>query len=563
MATVSSCKDGLTVSAHRGEGAVLLAFDVEDSLQEKLAGFAVRYRSPEGDEHPIYNRLTFAEPVTAETTPAERRAISTPTDQAPLQKFHWVHFPQRVPPGKFIYTATAMLFREGSEDQIESGPETSVDIDLKEDAHASFELGFTRGYVSSQAYADLFENKPLAPDPQTFDFPSADYVDRWRWLGFEARELVYGLLDEAAGDPDARLDMFAFDLDEPDLIRALQALGPRLRAFLDNSDSHVHQVGKDDPPEVGAHEALLSSAGAENVKVGHFGALAHDKIFILRRGDGSLKVLSGSANFSVRGLYVQSNSVFVFDGGGAAERYHQVFEAVWANPSGFATGELASQWFEISGEGGPTASVSFAPHHDSGVSLDRVAQTIDESKSSVLFAIMNIGTASGPVVERIEKIGDRHDLYAFGTTQSLSGALKTTTPTDPDSPFIPFDYLHDKVPEPFRAEYSGGGGITLHHKFVVCDFNDERPVVYAGSSNLAAGGESKNGDNLVEFTDPIVATSYAVEAIKLIDHYRFRVVQHRASAQEPLRLKKRSEDWPRDYFNPDSPRYHERELFVR
>jgi hypothetical protein len=261
-------------------------------------------------------------------------------------------------------------------------------------------------------------------------------------------------------------------------------------------------------------------------------------------------------------LYVQSNSVFVFDGGAAAERYAQVFDAVWANPSGFATGELASQWFDLSGESGPVASVSFAPHHDSSVSLDRVAHAIDEAKSSVLFAIMNIGTASGPVAERIEGIGDRNDLYAYGTTQSLSGALKTTTPTDPDSPFIPFDYLHDKVPEPFRAEYSGGGGITIHHKFVVCDFNDQRPVVYAGSSNLAAGGESKNGDNLVEFTDPVVASSYAVEAIKLIDHYRFRAVQRRATTQEPLRLKKRSEQWAGDYFDTESPRYRERELFV-
>ena len=98
---------------------------------------------------------------------------------------------------------------------------------------------------------------------------------------------------------------------------------------------------------------------------------------------------------------------------------------------------------------------------------------------------------------------------------------------------------------------------------VVCDFNGEHPVAYAGSSNLAQGGESKNGDNLVEFTDPVVVSSYAVEAIKLIDHYRFRAVQNRATKQEPLRLKKRSEQWASDYYDPDSPRHIERELFVR
>jgi hypothetical protein len=101
------------------------------------------------------------------------------------------------------------------------------------------------------------------------------------------------------------------------------------------------------------------------------------------------------------------------------------------------------------------------------------------------------------------------------------------------------------------------------HKFVVCDFNGSKPVAYAGSSNLAGGGEQKNGDNLVEFTDPVVVSSYAVEAIKLIDHYRFRAVQNKATKQEPLRLKKRSEQWAEDYFDPDSPRHLERELFVR
>jgi phosphatidylserine/phosphatidylglycerophosphate/cardiolipin synthase-like enzyme len=274
-------------------------------------------------------------------------------------------------------------------------------------------------------------------------------------------------------------------------------------------------------------------------------------------------VLSGSANFSVRGLCAQSNSVFVFEGGAPAELYSSVFEAAWEDPSHFRSDDLAKEWFELSGQGLPEAAVSFAPHSDPGISLDRVAEAIDGAENSLLFAIMDIGGASGPVMERIEKLRDRKDLYAFGTTQRLTGELKATTPTDPDSPFIPFDYLRSKAPEPFRAEYSGGSGITIHHKFVVCDFNGKRPLAYAGSSNLAKGGESDNGDNLVEFSDPMVVSSYAVEAIKLIDHYRFRAVQHRATESEPLRLKTRSEKWATDYFDPDSPRCLERELFVR
>ncbi len=56
---------------------------------------------------------------------------------------------------------------------------------------------------------------------------------------------------------------------------------------------------------------------------------------------------------------------------------------------------------------------------------------------------------------------------------------------------VPFAYLHDKVPAPFKAEISGGPGQVIHNKFVVVDFNDSDPMVFAGSSNLAKGGRAR------------------------------------------------------------------------
>jgi hypothetical protein len=104
---------------------------------------------------------------------------------------------------------------------------------------------------------------------------------------------------------------------------------------------------------------------------------------------------------------------------------------------------------------------------------------------------------------------------------------------------------------------------VIHHKFLVCDFNDRKPVVFAGSSNLAAGGEEENGDNLLAIYDRKVATTYAVEAIRLIDHYRFRAAMRTATPAEPLRLRRRSERWAAPWFDPANPRYEERLLFVR
>jgi hypothetical protein len=557
-AGISSTADGLTLTAYAGDGATLLAFDVTDEMQDDLAGFALEYVDPTGKTEAVLNRLSFADPITKGTTPEQRRFI--PTTEAPLQKFHWVHFPADVLPGTFTYRATAMRFKQGTEDQLEAGASTEASVVLMPLQPDRFQLGFTRGYISSQAYVDQFHNAPIAPSPHPFDFDTAAYEQQYHWLGFHARRLVFDFLAEAVADQSTSLDVFAYDLDEPDVIRQLGVLGSRLRLYLDNSASHVSGTAR----EPHAH-AWLEQQGAQ-IQVGHFNRFSHDKVMVLKRGDQAVKVLSGSANFSVRGLYVQSNNVFVFDDPPTADLYSQAFEQTWSDARGFKHSEIAAQWYDAGGSDGiPNFSVCFSPHADSAVSLDRVTQAVVEAKSSVLFAIMEIGSGSGPLLDAIKALPDRPELYAFGTTQRLDGDLQVTKSgvagSPFESPFIPFSYLSEKVPEPFKKEWNGGAGQVIHHKFVVTDFNGATPLAFAGSSNLAAGGEEANGDNLVVFNDRGVVTKYAIEAIKLVDHYRFRAAMKDATDVQPLKLKTRSEDWTADYFDQANAKFRERQLF--
>jgi hypothetical protein len=66
-----------------------------------------------------------------------------------------------------------------------------------------------------------------------------------------------------------------------------------------------------------------------------------------------------------------------------------------------------------------------------------------------------------------------------------------------------------------------GAGHQVHHKFVVCGFNGDDPVVYCGSSNLALAGEQVNGDNLLCIRDADIVTAFTIEALLLIDHFNF------------------------------------------
>ncbi|HEY7421384.1 MAG TPA: phospholipase D-like domain-containing protein [Gaiellaceae bacterium] len=552
----SAQADGLTLCAYPGDGAVLLAFDLDESRQADLAGFAVEYTDPGGKTHPVLNRLSFGQAITSATTPEQRRF--TPTDEAPLQKFHWDHFPPDVEPGTFTYKATAMLFQPGSETALTPGPSAEVEVSLMPAGATPLSLGFTRGYISSQAYVDEFHNAPYEPAPPTFDFDTTTYQPQYHWLGFHARRLVFDFLAEAIADETRSLDVFAYDLDEPDVIKQLGVLGSRLRLFLDDSASHVSRTALE--PE--AH-AWLVSQGAQ-IKVGHFQRFSHDKVMIQRHGDVAVKVLSGSANFSVRGLYVQSNNVFVFDDPATAALYAQAFQQSWDDPSGFASSPLAAGWHDAGGENGlPSYSICLSPHHDPGVSLNRVADAVTAATSSVLFAIMEIGSGGGPLLDAIKALPTRPELYAFGTTQRLDGSLHVQRSGDPaGGTFIPFSYLSKHVPPPFNEEWSGGPGQVIHHKFVVTDFNGETPLAFGGSSNLATGGEKENGDNLVCFADRDIATKYAIEAIKLIDHYRFRAVMQNATDAKPLQLAGRSANWAAPYYQGGSPKSRERTVLT-
>jgi hypothetical protein len=123
----------------------------------------------------------------------------------------------------------------------------------------------------------------------------------------------------------------------------------------------------------------------------------------------------------------------------------------------------------------------------------------------------------------------------------------------------------------------------IHHKFVVCDFNGEDPVVFCGSSNLASGGEHDNGDNLLTIRDGDVATAFAVEAVALVDHFNFLDrLQEKSTAQPAAVAAARAvvpaskvaaavsagwflgntDAWTKPYFNPNDLHFKDRNLFA-
>src|ERR1039457_1441958 len=80
---------------------------------------------PTGQPFYLQNRINFTQPVTSSTAPQQHPWTSS--QDAPFQKFHWVHFPPDVVPGDFKYTVTAR-YCQGS--GLVDGPSGEVTVQL-------------------------------------------------------------------------------------------------------------------------------------------------------------------------------------------------------------------------------------------------------------------------------------------------------------------------------------------------------------------------------------------------------------------------------------------------
>ena len=107
----------------------------------------------------------------------------------------------------------------------------------------------------------------------------------------------------------------------------------------------------------------------------------------------------------------------------------------------------------------------------------------------------------------------------------------------------------------------------MHHKFVVIDFDKPTARVYLGSYNFSLAADKSNGENLLLIRDRRVAVSYVIEALRIFDHYHFRVAQQASKKKgEKLALRKPpgkagEKPWWSEYFS-DARKIRDRELFA-
>lgn len=553
------------LKVHRGDGAVLLAMDWRNGQPPNdFAGFAIEYSEPGGDRfYAIKNRLSFPKADGS----VDRESLSSLL--APIQLFRWAHFPRNAAkPGLFTYRVTPLFMN--TKDELSQGEPQTVRLDLRRETHPGvLNVAFTRGYVSSQAFNDMFGKGgkfgsliPVeAKDGLSFDANRADKDAALQWMGGEAREEILAVLDRASSDKFARVRVIAYDLNEPHVVDRLVALGDRLEIIIDDSDEHA----KTGSAENSAEQRLKAAHAI--VKRQHMDKLQHNKVIIVD-GTDEKTVVCGSTNFTWRGLYVQANNAVILKGEKAVKVFGDAFETYWnketATAKAFGKTE-AAEWKPV-GSGGVDMRVTFSPHSDRNAALADIAKDMKGTQSSLFFALAFLYQTEGPVRQAVTDVANSDDIYVYGISDQEIGGIDLQKPNGIVGELHP-DALDQNVPEPFTKEQLGGRGRTLHHKFVVIDFDKPDARVYTGSYNFSGAADTKNGENLLLIRDRKVAVAYMIEALRLCDHYAFRVAHDKAKEDgkalalaRPPRKDGEQPWWKRFYTEPR--KIKERKLFA-
>ena len=556
-----------TLKVHRGEGMCLLAMDWKNGKPPaNFVGFAIEYKEPKGAQFfPLKNRLSFPD------SGGDVNPNTLSTRQSPIQKFRWVHFPRNAElPGEFVYQVTPVFMN--AQDELSYGEPQQAAIELRGETYpGKLNIAFTRGFVSSQAFVDRYESKgPIATllpakadDGLKFTPTHPLAQEALPWMGFEARQAILQVLDQAIADKKAQVRVVAYDLNEPEVVSRLEKLGARLKVIVDDDGSH----GKPGSAEDQAQARLAKSAGKDHVKRQHMGQLQHNKTIVVD-GPKVQAVVCGSTNMSWRGWYVQNNNAMILRGKSAVKLFLAAFDGYWQHSDvpGFG-GTASAKWTGL-GLAGIDASVTFSPHVTANAALAAIADDVGKkTKSSLFYSLAFLYQTPGAMLEAIKKVTADDKIFVYGISDRPVGGIDVQKPDGNVAPVSPAALQGDNVPEPFKAEPTGGGGVRMHHKFLVIDFDKPTARVYLGSYNFSATADGKNGENLLLVRDRRVTVAYVVEALRIFDHYHFRLAQEEAKGKsqklvlaKPPRKAGDLPLWQEDYV--DARKIRDRKLFA-
>jgi phosphatidylserine/phosphatidylglycerophosphate/cardiolipin synthase-like enzyme len=574
---------------------VFLAFDWPDGPKfSDFLGFAIE-RSP-GHKRGVksdflLNKLGFGDP--------DKDPGPHPTDQAPIQKFHWwdsgINTSDR---GMTFRYAIYPVRGTGPHDlQLIRRDAAGITVRIPHEEEAGIGTYFNRAVVSSQSFAHLKAKT------------KNDLDKEMDWLANGLQTAIPRLLERAQRVDGAIYHMTDNRWVVPTFqkLRGTSSIVYHLKEPSAKAKADAKAKGKKprgDTANRAAVQRLASKSRTfeKRTKTN----IMHHKFIVRFENDAPSVVLMGSTNFTPEAFTVQANLLHTFRSKQLARYYAAQQEMLRKDPTKAQTAKRAA-WQAANDLPGTQMRVFFSPEPKGHrVSINTVVEAVRKAKRSVLFCMFS--PTDRDLLTAIMRTGDRKKMM-FGLLNSIVDPTKPKhkqVAQDPDkamaeptpsqrivteifhrsqenSDIVSFAFFGDakaRAPAGFLPELSSidtrkyslsppGRGVPtvhVHHKFIVIDGETATPTIYTGSANMSRNSVENNDENLLEIKgNTKLAQIYVAEFFRLYEHYRARALWNRyhpsgksareARVDDGLRLKTKRDGWVRGAYQRGSLEY--------
>ena len=319
--------------------------------------------------------------------------------------------------------------------------------------------------------------------------------------------------------------------------------------------------------ETQAETRLVVSAGRANVKRQHMGKLQHNKTIVVD-GSNVQAVVCGSTNFSWRGFFVQSNNAVVLrrkEGReGVSRRVRRVLGA--RRRRWLRRDRLCRNW-SIWGCPRSTRGWGSRRTRKKNALLAKVGGGHrQDQRRACFYSLAFLYQTQGPIRDASRRSPRTSEIFVYGISDKRVGGidLQNRTATSAGQPGGARRRTH-----PSRSSRSppAAAAIACTTSSSSSTSTSRARRVYLGSYNFSDAADTKNGENLLLIRDRRIAVSYVVEAVRIFDHYHFRVAQRDAKkARKKLELARPprqagEQAWWEEHYT-DARKIRDRELFI-
>ena len=498
----------------------------------------------------------------------ERRASTN----WPIQKYQWTDYMAQ-PGDEVAYRVLPMVGPD--KDNLRPDPATASEwtepVTLSHMVSPGVEVLFNRGIVASQWVSRRLGVTGHDLQNQTLDRVIATPGDKLRsYLAGPLGDRLFALLAEAVTE---KREIYAalFELDDPQLIDALLAIGSRAHLVLANGS--VEKKGQDE--NAAARAALIAGQVEVHDRMCAPRALGHNKFLVICDVDGSPRwVWTGSQNWTMTGLCTQANNSVLIDDPQLAAQYRsqwdQLREAGEVTPASLKQSNTLPRDQQVDKAG---VRLWFTPTIEYADLVD-TRKIIANAQQAVLFLMFN----PGPRDSLLNAILDLARAPHAGSRLYFRGVLNQDPSTKPN-PVGLFDQKNreyadydvvlpaaiDKATDFFRAELKklDRAFAMVHSKVIVVDPFGDRPTVLTGSHNLGPRASGTNDENLLVIRDaPGVAAAYATNIMSVYNQYRWRFRRQIQPVAKRWKGLVDADTWQSWYLKPDSAALREVNFWV-